>query len=260
MLGGNRVRHGQGAFGRLQNRVTRRGLVTGIGLAGAGALTTRAPLLRSAARERPAVQNVIDSAITAEAFAVTLLGVAQQRSDRIGLTDDVLRFVRAAQCEEEAHYHFFEAAGAKPATTRFSIASSTFPDPATFLRTLANLEAIFVAGYMAAARQFAALGELRLVEIAYQIGAVEAQHLAVTRVFLGEALASDRAFAQWRFGEIAQAGQALADAGFIGGKGHAYPFPGPVDRICRGVAGLVPETTDDQAAAAASPVATTPVP
>jgi hypothetical protein len=99
---------------------------------------------------------------------------------------------------------------------------------------------------MAAARQFAAGGDPRLVEIAYQIGAVEAQHQAMVRVFLGERLPTDRAFAKWLFRDPAEAVQALTDLRYIGGGGRAYEYPGPVDRYCRGVFGLVPETTDEQ--------------
>ena len=88
-------------------------------------------------------------------------------------------------------------------------------------------------------------GELRLVEIAYQIGTVEAQHLALTRLYLGEQIASDRAFAKWRFTTTAEAADALADAGYLDDDGD-YSFPGPLSRQCRGVFGLVPETTDDQ--------------
>jgi hypothetical protein len=99
---------------------------------------------------------------------------------------------------------------------------------------------------------------LGLVEIAYQIGAVEAQHLALTRLFLGEQLPSDRAFAQWRFAAVADAAKALTAAGYLG-RGKTTAFPGPLSRQCRGVFGLVPETTEDQQEPTlASPVASPP--
>jgi hypothetical protein len=188
-------------------------------------------------------------------FLVTMLGVARDRGRRLGLKPEDVRYLRAAQCEDEAHYHFFEAAGASPATTEFAIANATFADRDTFFRHLVDVETIAVGGYMAAARQFAAAGNLRLVEIAYQVGAVEAQHQALAKLLLGDPLPNDRAFPAWMFRDMDEAVTALKKMGFIGGPGKRYDFPGPVDRICRGVFGLVPETTDDQEPApTASPV------
>lgn len=68
----------------------------------------------------------------------------------------------------------------------------------------------------------------------------------MTRTLLDERVPTDRAFAQWRFRAAGDAVAALTDLGFIGGGGKKYDFPGPVARYCRGVFGLVPETTDDQ--------------
>jgi hypothetical protein len=242
-------------FERIQRRVSRRAMVTGTGLAGLGALAGSVPMLRSAAQTTPAVQATIDAASTIEMFSVTLLGVARDRGRRLGLGPADVRFLRATQCEDEAHQHFLEAAGASPATTTFAIANTTFADRDTFYQHLVDVETIAVAGYMAAARAFAAAGNLRLVEIAYQIGAVEAQHQALAKLLLGDLLPSDRAFPAWRFHDMDEAVTALKAMGFIGGPGKKYDYPGPVDRNCRGVFGLVPETTEDQEPApAASPV------
>ena len=106
-----------------------------------------------------------------------------------------------------------------------------------------SLETVFVGLYMAAVRQLAATGEADLVEIAYQIGAVEAQHQALAKHALGNRPANDRAFARWLFRDVAEAIQALVDLGFIDGPGDPVACPGPLDRHCRGVFGLVPETT-----------------
>jgi hypothetical protein len=194
------------------------------------------------------VRAILDVAITGEALAVTVLGAARQRGveGRLSLGNELLGFLRAAQCEEEAHYHFLEFAGATPAASSFTVPEAALADRNALLRAVVELEGIAVAAYMAAARGLAAAGDLRLVEIAYQIGAVEGGHLALARHLLGERPANDRAFARWRF----------ADVGYLGGSGEAVAYPGPVDRFCRGVFGLVPETTDE-AVATAPP--TTPV-
>ncbi|MGH2531538.1 MAG: ferritin-like domain-containing protein [Thermomicrobiales bacterium] len=238
---------------RLQAALTRRAMVRRGAIAGLGTVAGGVAALRTAARGQP-VAEIVDQAMTIEALAVTMLGVARDRGRRLDLADEDVRFLRAAQCEDEAHYHFFQAAGGAPTTETFSIANATFADRETCLRALVDVKAIGVGAYMAAARQFATLGDGRLVEIAYQIGAVEAQHLALAKVLLAERLPVDRAFVQWRFREVGAAVAALTDLGFIGGGGKQYDYPGPVSRVCRGVFGLVPETTDDQEPA--TPVAT----
>jgi hypothetical protein len=249
-----------GVFERLTTRVTRRAIVQSGGLIGAGAVLGRAALLRAAAQESPLLIDAINAAITVEAFAVTFCGAARGRGDDIGFDDAVSRFVRATQCEEEAHFHFFEAAGAVPATTSFTVPSNQLRDQKRFLTALSRLEGVLVGLHMAAGRQFAAAGDLRLVEIGYQIGAVEAQHQALTRLFLSERVPSERAYAKWMFRQPMEAVAALEEFGYIGGDGEEFSYPGPVDRQCRGVSGLVPETTEDQpereAPPAASPQAT----
>jgi hypothetical protein len=242
-----------GAFERLTARVTRRSVVQSGSLIGAGAILGGAALLRAAAQERPVVADAINAAITVEAFAVTFCGTARGRGDDIGFDDAVSRFVRATQCEEEAHFHFFEAAGAVAATTTFTVPSNQIRNEERFLTALSRFEGILVGMYMAAGRQFAAAGDLRLVEISYQIGAVEAQHGALARLFLGERVPAERAYAKWMFRQPMEAVTALEELGYIGGDGDEFSYPGPVDRICRGVSGLVPETTEDQPGQEAPP-------
>ena len=153
--------------------------------------------------------------------------------------------LRDSQCQDEAHYHFLESVGATPTALAFSIPSSALADEIGLLETLIELNAISVGAYMAAARQFAELGGPRLVEIAYQMGAVDAQHEALARYLLGDRPANNRAFARWRFVELTEAGDALAAAGLLDDEGETVAYPGPVARVCRGVFGLVPATTDD---------------
>ncbi len=257
MDGRNRGPAGRRGIGeRLTGRLTRRGVIAGSGLAGVGLVASQLELLRSAAQESAAVGGIIDSLATLEAFLVTLVGVGRQRGDQMEIGAEVARYLRAAQCEDEAHYHFLIAAGAEAETT-FTLPDRVFDDRATFLGVLVEMKEVAVGAAMAAARQFATAGDLRLVEIAYQIGTVEAQHLALTRLYRGELVANDRAFARWRFHAAAEAAQIVVDEGYIEGDGDEVDFPGPLSRQCRGVFGLVPETTEDQdQGPVASPVAT----
>jgi hypothetical protein len=248
----------RGVFDRFQARLTRRGVLKSAGVSGLGALAAYTGYIKTRAQQSPEVQAALDVAITLESLAVTMMGVARDRGQRLGLSAGDVRFIRAAQCEEEAHYHFFESAGGTPSTTTFSIANATFADRQTFYQRLSEIEALSVGTYMAATRLFAQLGDLRLVEVGYQIGAVEGQHLALARSYGGNRLPNDRAFAEWMFNSVDEAGQALIDAGYIDGGGKKYDYPGPVDIFCRGVFGLVPEVTEEEAvtpAASPSPAA-----
>ena len=66
---------------------------------------------------------------------------------------------------------------------------------------------------------------------------------------------ADRAFPAWQFRNTAAAVRAITRLGFIDGKGTAYDYPGPGDRYCRGITGLVAETSSDQRAPDVTPVA-----
>jgi hypothetical protein len=203
--------------------------------------------IAAAAQESDALLAGLDAAVTLEAACVTFVGVARQRGAEGGLDlgPEVVTFLRAAQCQDEAHYHFLRSVGATPTASAFAIPAIALVDRAGFLQTVEDLEAISVGLSMALTRALATFGDPRLVEIAYQMGAVDAQHLVLARQLSGVRPANDRAFAKWRYVEPAEAGQALAAAGFLDPTAETYPFPGPVDRLCSGVFGLVPETTDD---------------
>jgi len=239
---------------RLATRISRRGVFAAGGLAGVGLLTSQLDLLRSAAQDDPEIRAIIDPLATLESLAVTLVGVGRQQGNRLSIGTNASRFLRAAQCEDEAHYHFFIGAGASAEDT-FTFGDDVLDDGDSFFAALMDLKEITVAATMAAARQFAARGDLGLVEIAYQIGTTEAQHLALARFSHGDQIPNDRAFAKWRFTTAAESLQELVDAGYAGDEGDTYTFPGPLSRQCRGVFGLVPETTDDQFPPISTPIA-----
>ena len=226
-----------------------------------GGWSARLTVGRGAAARQPSEATLagLDAAITVEAAGVTFVGVVRQRgaNGELDLGPEATRFLEAAQCQDEAHYHFLLSVGAVPRETAFSLPAAGLADREGVLQTLTELEAIGVGVYMAAARRFAEEAEPRLVEIAYQMGAVDAQHHALARYQLGARPANDRAFARWRFVEAADAAAALAELGFGDGE-DAVAFPGPVARLCAGVFGLVPETTED--ALVPLPPVGTPVP
>jgi hypothetical protein len=192
-----------------------------------------------------ALQSGLDALATFEAASVTLIGEARQRGldGDLDVGEDAAIVLRAAQCQDEQHYHALLAAGGLPLTETFTIPDETVTDRTLFLVTILELKAIGIAGYMALSRAWAHLGNLDQVEIAYQIGIVEAQHLTLAHALVGVTPANDRAFARWLFADAAEALDALGALGLLDGPGDPVAFPGPVERICRGIFGLTPETT-----------------
>lgn len=187
----------------------------------------------------------LDALATVEAAAVTFLGVALQRGQAgdLDLGADAETVLTAAQCQDEQHYYALLAAGAQPASEEFTFAPEVFADRTFLLVTLLELKAIGIAGYMALSRAWAGAGELEQVEIGYQMGVVEGQHLSLTHALVGVTPANDRAFARWLFADAAEALAALGVLGLLEGPGDTVAFPGPVERYCRGIFGLTPETT-----------------
>jgi hypothetical protein len=216
--------------------------------------------------DRDSLQSGLDALATMEAAAVTLLGVARQRDQdgELDLGEDAVTVLRAAQCQDEQHYHALLAAGGVPIVDSFTLPEQLVADRTALLVGVLELKAIGIAGYMALARAWATRGDGSQVEIAYQMGAVEAQHVSLAQALVGVSPANDRAFARWLFADPAEAVDALHALGLLEGSGEAVPFPGPLDRICRGVFGLTPETTEmmtlprppvGQGSAAATPIA-----
>ncbi len=215
---------------------------------GLGVTSADARLLEQAAGSCESIQEIINIAATAEAFAVTALGGALENAanGKLALNAEQQQTLRAARAEEQAHYAYLIAAGAKPLTTTFTV-----PDPRivtdvpTFLKTLITLEEAFIAAYLAAAQEFAILGQGRLVQVALQIGAIEAEHRAGVRFYAISAgvlsgTPNDVAFEKALFGSVGEAAAALQKLGFIGGTGPqiTYPGPGAIDNT--GVSHLTP--------------------
>src|SRR5215208_3791883 len=196
--------------------------------------------------DRDSLQSGLDALATTEAAAVTLLGVARQRDQDgdLDLGEDAIIVLRAAQCQDEQHYHALLAAGGVPIVDSFTLPEQMVTDRTLLLVGILELKAISIAGYMALARAWATRGDVPQVEIAYQMGAVEAQHLSLAHALVGVSPANDRAFARWLFADPAEAVNALNALDLLEGSGESIPFPGPLDRICRGVFGLTPETTE----------------
>ncbi len=195
----------------------------------------RPALEQVATATRESVQEIINIAATAEAFAVTILGgaLANAANGTLALNAEQIQAIKASRAEEQAHYAYLIGAGAKPLTTTFTV-----PDPkivtevATFLNTLITLEEIFIAAYIAAAQEFAILGRPELAQVVMAIAAVEAEHRVLARAFAVEGgvimgLPNNIAFQQAFYASVGEASAALQQLGFIGGSGPQITYPGP---------------------------------
>lgn len=203
---------------------------------------------RASAALSDADTNVLDDACVAEGLMETFLAVARTRASDMVLSDTMVRLVRTSQCQDGAHFDNLTSLGGSPSIQTYTIPESTWSTATDFLTTWLDLVGIMVGMYMSAARQTAKSATGNLVEVMYQIGTIESQHVALIRQEMGERLPSDRAFTEWQFRSTAEAITRLSRLGFIGGSGTAYDYPGPGERYCRGVTGLVAETTADQTA------------
>jgi len=194
------------------------------------------------------VQEIINIAVTAEAFAVTALGgaIANAEAGILALNAEQIQTLKAARAAEQTHYDYLIGAGAVPLTTTFTIPDEAIvTDVPTFLTTLITLEEVFIAAYIAAAQEFAILGEARLAQVALQIGAVEAEHRVGVRFYAIEAgilsgTPNDVAFEKALFSSVGEAATALMDLGFIGGSGTEITYPGPGEIDYTGVTNLQP--------------------
>lgn len=215
---------------------------------GLGVTASDAQRLQVVAATSESVQDIINIAATAEAFAVTALGGALDNAanGRLALNAEQQQTLRAARAEEQSHYAFLLAAGARPLTTTFTIPDARIvTDVPTFLKTLITLEEAFIAAYLTAAQEFVALGQGRLAQVALQIGAVEAEHRAGVRFYAIQAgvltgTPNDVAFEKALFTTVGEAGAALQQLGFIGGSGTQITYPGPGAIDNSGVTQLVP--------------------
>ncbi len=218
------------------------------GMAALGVTRSDVAALRRQAAGCETVQDILNIAVTAEAFAVTALGGALENAatGALPLDPEAVQALTAARAAEQAHFEFLIESGAQPATLTFTVPDPAIvTDPATFLTTLVSLEEAFIAAYIAAAQTFSILGEARLAQIALQVGAVEAEHRAGVRFFAIQAgvlsgTPNDVAFEQALYTRVGQAAETLRQLGFIGGAGTEITYPGPLAIDFTGVANLRP--------------------
>jgi hypothetical protein len=182
--------------------------------------------------------QILNIAATAEAAAVTALynvhvavnhGVLNVMGAKVPV-GALVSIVRAALREEQDHLAFVMGAGGKPLYTSFSFPNAIFTDAVQTLKFFLVAEEIFVAAYMAACRDFAAGGQAKLAQYAYQIGGVEAEHRTLMRVGLGMYPPNNQSFETNKFGSVSAAAAKLQSLGIFH-PNLKYPGAMAVERI-----------------------------
>lgn len=188
--------------------------------AGVALGATASPLIASAATDDPI--TIISVALVAEYLAVTFQTNALANAATIGLRPDEIATVRAVVSEEAIHINYLKAYGAKDlygaagSGQAFTFPANTFTSRSGYATTAVILETAFVTAYMAAVRDFAANSRADLAQLAYQVGAVEAEHRALSRVIGGFVPYSDLAFETSLVSNVAGAATVLTNLGFLG--------------------------------------------
>jgi len=237
----------------------KRASVSLLGLSGAGALlaacgsssnkttSTSKPATSAAASSGSAseIKQIIDTAATAEALAVTYLSavIKQSAGTPVAKFAEVLK---AANAEEYDHYKALRSLGAKPLTTKFWAPSAFFGSNLSgVFPTLQVAETLFVNAYLIAITTFAQAGKSDLVRYASEIAGVEAQHLALARYAAGK-LPNNLGFADYSINSIDGIVAALEKAGVGFGKQGSAPgkfvsFAPPTPDVLTSVTHTSPE-------------------
>ncbi|MBV9712855.1 MAG: ferritin-like domain-containing protein [Ktedonobacteraceae bacterium] len=174
-----------------------------------------------------AIKNILNIAITAEELAVVFYSHVIRNGDRLGFSNAGFLDIEAALIEEQIHQVFLAKQGARALTHRFSFpfGEDTFRHFNLFIKVQQQLEALFVAAYIAAGKEFARLGRPDLVQVAAQIGGVEAEHRAIGRAIGGMRPANNRAFETLLVNTVADAPGVLKRGGFLNPRpGNSFEF------------------------------------
>nr|BBH93261.1 hypothetical protein KTA_14600 [Thermogemmatispora argillosa] len=218
---------------RFLRRATAGLAVGGLGLATLGTIGRPLPVrAQGALAERlvtldDAVTQILSIARTAEQLAVTFYSNGIANADALGLSGDDLSYLKAALVEEQIHQQFFAANGGQSLAETFSFpkGAQTFSDLKTFIQTQQELEGVFDSAFLAAIKEFAAMGRPDLAQVAGQIACIEAEHRALGRVIGGLRPADNWAFTPVLIASVADAPQVVQDAGYLSPTdGNSYRY------------------------------------
>jgi hypothetical protein len=176
----------------------------------------------SAASPAAQIKQIIDTAVTAEALAVTYLSAVIKKSPGTPVAK-FAHVLKAANASEYDHYKALTSLGAKPLTTKFWAPKAFFgTNLSGVFPALEIAETLFVNAYLIGITTFAQAGKTDLVRYASEIAGVEAQHLALARYGAGK-LPNNLAFTDYSITSIDGIVAALEHVGVGFGKQGSAP-------------------------------------
>lgn len=167
------------------------------------------------------IQKIIDTAITAEALAVTYLTGLVLNAKAIGIPANLVPVLKAANAAELDHYKTLGSLGAKPLTTKFWAPTSFFQKDNVF-PTIEYAETQFVNAYLIAISTFANAGKDSLARYAGEILGTEAEHRALARFAQGK-LPNNVSFEEYNVHSIGGIVDALEKTGIGFGQQSKHP-------------------------------------
>ena len=229
----------------LETSGSRRNFLKTAALAGAGVALGGAafPLAAHAATDDP--PTIISVALVAEYLAVTFQTNAIANATAIGLTQAEVTTIQGVVAAEAIHVDYLKAYGARDIYTGpFAFPAGTFTTRNGYATTAVILETAFVTAYMAAVREFAADARADLAQLAYQIGAVEAEHRALSRAVGNYLPYADLAFETNLIPNVAAAATVLTNLGFLSPTaGNSYAYTAANQNQAMSYIGLLTQTT-----------------
>ncbi len=203
--------------------LSRRDLFRLTGAAGLGLALTQLGTLSALAASEESVADIINIASPAEALAVTLTGAVIANASAYdggkGLPPTVVAWVKGIQAEEQAHYQYLTTAGAKPLTLTFTVPQNLAAitnDSKALLDFVVAAEAVFIGAYIAAAQEFATLGQPALSQVALQICGVECEHRVLANSARGASPPNNLGFEGAPYHNVSEAAAAVKGLGLLG--------------------------------------------
>lgn len=169
----------------INHDVSRRKMLKTAGVASSAAIFAAGLGLASEASAQPAgddPQTILNLASTAEALAITSFHSIITLSDFFGNLPEVYQnYLRSALAQEQAHFDFLVASGAKPLANQFFFPDGILQSLALYVFVTDVLEGVFIGAYLASVRRFAELNRPDLAWTAASVMGIEAEHKALNR-------------------------------------------------------------------------------
>lgn len=185
-------------------------------------------------------QTILNLAATAEMFATTHYYQVLTDSS-IALDAGEVEILMGFLDAELQHLEYLFANNAVPLATEYFLPLEVYNDREQFSLLTEQLETVFIAAYLAGARQFAALDLPLLSGTAAQVACIEQEHLALVRG-IGGRRPNNSSLARALFYNVSESGSALQP--FLeGNSGYSGPIVWPGTDAIRELirdAGVIP--------------------